>query len=789
MPDYKQGSYNPKKVISLAPDALVYINGKESVTTCVKCGRDSSVVDDITDLSVSVSLEATNSASFTIIAPRYDKTRWDVRGNPRIKPMFEVEIYMRGRFLVNDEPRYYPVFWGIVTSVDAGYSDGQNTLKVDCEGILRWWELSKINVQPAIVDQTVHSDKANPSPWTNVFGEMNPYDIIWNLATITTGGLLAPQAFDGSYRNEAAIDSSLLDSQDTAIMKYWQDRFVQVGKALRIFGFKGERQDPALAVEAAKSGQDKRTIAVSSLAAERRVNPGAVPNDRVTLPGSAIGTSAEDIEAFRPFGQVSKGFDLFASEMTSKLELATQVKNTLNYEFYQDTTGEIIFKPPFYNIDVRPFPPYRIEAIDIINMNITEAESEIITRVDVKGSIHHLLIDAGDPSLQPYGFYVDPDLATKFGLRQATVNMNYLDTSADCFAYAVGELDRLNKRRFSGSMTIMGRPELRVGFPIYVPHRDTFYYVTSVSHSLSFGGTFTTTLGLEAARRKRYEEEKGKPTDVALTNRIHRGITKVDTYGTVGEKVRKETKLKENVESTKFKVDPVDQAAQKPPGTTDIENLSLGLQVVGTIASSFEIVEDASITRVTLEKQGTVLKAPLTDREGYEVVGGYEYGRNIVVSPRGDLQVLAENLEIFHVSKVGNLSTSVEGDSTGEQDIRYGSTAQVGSTQLSMEPRRSSQETQIKELAASADPTMETQNKAVTKSKVGEGESALRLEPGLKKRDAESKCACHRLDRKIDPILRRESLKSAETPQRGSTQPSEEEFEELAYSEFPEFEV
>jgi hypothetical protein len=69
-------------------------------------------------------------------------------------------------------------------------------------------------------------------------------------------------------------------------------------------------------------------------------------------------------------GQVN----FFNSEMMSKLEIANAVTALTGYEFYQDVDGDLVFKPPFYNLDTRQDPVFVVEDADLIS--ISEASSE-----------------------------------------------------------------------------------------------------------------------------------------------------------------------------------------------------------------------------------------------------------------------------------------------------------------------------------------------------------------------------------------------------------------------------
>jgi hypothetical protein len=75
------------------------------------------------------------------------------------------------------------------------------------------------------------------------------------------------------------------------------------------------------------------------------------------------------------------------SDTKSQLEIANELKEAIHYEFFMDVNGEITFKLPFYNMDVRENIASMIHDVDIINWNFIQSESEVITRVDVTGSL------------------------------------------------------------------------------------------------------------------------------------------------------------------------------------------------------------------------------------------------------------------------------------------------------------------------------------------------------------------------------------------------------------------
>ncbi|MHC4780545.1 MAG: hypothetical protein ACYTFG_18390, partial [Planctomycetota bacterium] len=64
----------------------------------------------------------------------------------------------------------------------------------------------------------------------------------------------------------------------------------------------------------------------------------------------------------------------------------------------------------------------------------------------------------------------------------------------------------------SASVTIPIRPEMRPGYPVYIPYLDCYYYCNSFSHSFSVGGQCTTVLQLVAKRAKFYAPGKVGPS-------------------------------------------------------------------------------------------------------------------------------------------------------------------------------------------------------------------------------------------------------------------------------------
>jgi len=659
-------TYHQKNVTELAPDFLVFINGELTVPICRDCGRRGNINDDITNVSVSLSVHpGSGTASFDLATPRHGINVYVKNGEPVFGPMSEVEIFMKGRFIscTNPEPKYYQVFWGLVSSFSESYNDGVHTISVDCRDILRWWDLMVINVHPAALAQQYFAREQPGVGKPAKFFNHNPYSIIYALAQ-TMGSLQYPQGLNlgtsfNQKRPEASLDKDFNTPEDTRastevtkertadLMVYWQKRFNQIGKALRMFGLDG----------VLINGKDDIALRNSELS-DQRAFQGTLPFDvdRANI--------SDYVSKVTPYPNFQASIGAVESEYRTKLAIAKEVTEFIDYEFYMDFTGEIIFKPPFYNLDVRPNPILNIQDQDIIGWTITEDESQVYTRCDVYGN----LFPAGEfePAVKPLGWAVDQKLARQYGIRQKVLQVNWLNDARACHLYALGWLDRTNAMRVNGTITIPGRPELRLGYPIYVAPRDAYYYVESISHSLSVGSTFTTTIKVQGVRRKftpphiaqPYTASKEGLAELRNSLEFKNGTPNV-ILSSSSDSARQKRAI--------FKKDPISgqvtdalietvptHAIERSTASFDITEFgsSFGTYVYEVKSGEYftRIIQTKDFQRVEVKSKNfgfstyqfqpsfsysTVI--PITDEDGYDLIGMFPYGRNMRIDIRGNV--------------------------------------------------------------------------------------------------------------------------------------------------------
>lgn len=626
----------------LAPDALVFINGSDTIKDDNRNVYE--IRNNITDVNTSLNIDSVpGTAGFTITMPDHSIRRNEnIRFNA-LTLMSEVEIYFKGRFPKEDEETgvktypYYPAFWGVIISIVENYSDGMNNISVSCADILRWWQITTVTINPAVIvsanaltkyltvqgikeekqqayvekNQAVISEKTGRliSPHGNIYAGKTIPEILIDLAQISIENI-APiiNAFDQKFDNTDKVGADLkakAEEIEQELMKYWEARFNTIGRNLRIFGLK--------TVEQTGFGETKISL--------DQENFGNV------MPYQLNESSPNEVES------VSR----------SQLEIANELKESIQFEFFTDVNGEIIFKPPFFNLNVITNKNSIINDLDIIDWNFTTAEAEMVTRIDVSGSWLQTL-PGGKDVLR--GIAIDMQAAKKFGLRIQTRNINWLNSKEKCFTYAQGELNRINALARQGSISIIGRPELRLGYPIYVPSRDAFYYVKGIDHSFSFGSNFRTTLTL-TAERKRVLDEDGTPYKWGYyknTIAIEDGRIPIEGNSIAEDSGNFVKQLTNSCVPTADTFDIVE-----PNFVKSLDN------TLSTIMGDWKRFKDLKLPDDT----NTTIKYQVTDGEGYELIPFFKYGRDLIFSDKSTIDEKTKDDVVDETKQKGKKAQSL----------------------------------------------------------------------------------------------------------------------------------
>jgi len=503
-------------VLKLSPDYKVFISGlsklpisgqaTESQRTPLGRGAVSyrDLNSDVAGVTVSMGIESSpGTASFTVNVPRHrtEALAYLRDGEVLIKPMMEVHVYLRGRFNNQDnQPQYYLVFWGVVSTVQEQYSDGTHSLNVSCLDILHWWEITKVVTSPSAVAAAQVGDQ-EISGLSSIYTQLDAHSIIYDLGKISMQNFMLPNTINISDAETGYQSVEQFNREAPFIAKYWRERFAAIRSSLRLYAFAGFQT-----CSKRTFGPNKPDNNAQSEGDTEQPGPLSEQGTSGNYVYTVVKVCENQIEAMHPYKTIEgRSVGQQESQQRSKLEVAKEVANNTHWEFFLDMDGSVVFKPPFYNLDVRGNEASVILDIDIINYTRTETENGAVTSLYVAGRKM-----SEQSSETPWGgWWIDWPMALTLGLRhEQREEWRVLDPK-QCKQYAQAEINKHNAMLDTLDLTIPGRPELRLGYPVYVEPLDSFYYVYNIDHTIQSGGAFTTTLSLKG-KRTRIRDSSGR---------------------------------------------------------------------------------------------------------------------------------------------------------------------------------------------------------------------------------------------------------------------------------------
>lgn len=491
-----RGTWEPNKrpFITVAPDAYVSLQGETTVIGCGECQRKVNYNDYITQISTEASVDSPpGSATVQLSIPDNDVNDFYSDGQLLIQPMMEIEIFAKGYYLIGGFPQYYRIFWGVVSSVSKSWSNGVTSVSVSCKDILRWWELTNATTNPAFLEAG-GSSAGGYQLFQNQFSGQNPYTTIVQLARDSMGDFFYTTGSFTSYEPEKGPEQPVTGNFMKDIMTYWQLKFANIQASLVLFGTSGQTYSLSSVQGTVSPTQVSEAIFKEEVRLLKQ-------NQSTTL----LFSSPKEVATAKVEVARAGDVEFFQNETQSKLSLALHARDQIGYEFYCDTTGDIIFKPPFYNLNVLPNKPVSwIQDFDIIDDQLNDSEAEVVTHVTSSGNAFGGVTDWGlnDEITTPRTGVYDFHLLRRYGWRRADLQLEWAGNPRKLFFHLLDWMDRLNAKRQNGTITVPMRPELRMGFPVWVPKYDSFFYVQGISHSYAVGGQATTTITLIAKRSK-----------------------------------------------------------------------------------------------------------------------------------------------------------------------------------------------------------------------------------------------------------------------------------------------
>lgn len=525
-------SVQEREIIKTAPDIIVYIDGLpylENPYVNGANGQQFTLVNFngyVSAFSASYdtdSLLPTGTVNLSV--PNHMKYLFQAPGgNNLVESMSELQVMAKGYYPAADGGTlYHRVFKGVIshaTHTDTGQS---LEISIQAQGILRFLELMQIDLSPSLLS---NSERPATPFQTNEYN-LDPYQQIANQ-------FLKGVTFEGFQYN--SILQSTVQSSDFAkaaaagYVNKWQQILSGVRKIVHIFGYTFGTVLP----------QDINAIAKPTDSRGREWPDKKVDSEKT------VGQLLESDPSHDLYTSILRGYlpdfkigtiKLLDGQVVSRLERIRMITNAIAMEAYQDINGDIIVKPPLYNLDVTDTTPIvenqnsafsqdqqskvrsaevRFNAQNnpfIVYLSEMEPDAETedekgirATRLTVQPDwLRTLHFNDASSSFRDAVWHIDIAKLAKFGLREEPAKTLPWLTAGDkvaLYTYAVSELNRANRAYRTYTFTIPMRPELRLGFPMYFPHRDMYGYIRSVSLNYTVGGTSTMTVMCDTLRKR-----------------------------------------------------------------------------------------------------------------------------------------------------------------------------------------------------------------------------------------------------------------------------------------------
>ncbi len=516
-----------RTVIKSCPDAVVYLEGYPYIPNYYLATNPANPVlvnfnDHITSFNANYDVDQTIPfCTFDLTVPAHLRNLYQTPGgNNVIKTMMQVQVYMKGYYFAADgNTVFYRVFKGLVSHV-THTDDGKTLLiSVQCVGILRFFELMQLQLSPGI-----QSSSALPvTPMKTILYNMSPYlqlAFCFLFPSFTEGFQVA------SLQQSSIQGTPYYAAIEDGFAAKWQVILADISTEAHIYGL--QQKEIASVQQFFKTYMKASALAGSqamSLLAEEQANIG---NIKETDQATSI-QFTEKIRTFLPENGLGT-VQLLNQKVTSRLEFLRAMATLINYECYQDIDGQIIIKPPLFNLDVtnlgsttsngqRQFKPSSVDRLtnsnnpfivhlaEISNESETEDEKAIrATRMCLQGNTSTTQQFAQvQATIRGVAEFIDLPKLAQFGLREEparTIGWLLDSEPLTVFAQTAAEMTLANRGYRTYSFTIPLRPELHLGFPMFVPHRDMYGYVKHVTINYQIGGNATMNVTLDALRKR-----------------------------------------------------------------------------------------------------------------------------------------------------------------------------------------------------------------------------------------------------------------------------------------------
>jgi len=442
--------------------------------------------------------------------------------NQLFAPMLPVTIWGKGRLYRN---WHFPIFDGYITSTAPKDSNGFVEYNIECKDVLDLARVSVDMINPAISqygeDQKVNSINIMTKPF---FG----HDHFTLIDRLIRGGTLVfnPAGRSASDENQYGFTTSREFNITPAPVIPTKFEPEKIGTPESL---------PLYALGRFTSGSITDLDSFDTTAGIAALEDIAMHKDIFT-PEFALNYVSHRERARRVvyWGDKMTPYriwatqtpDIYTSTFSNRLDIISEVADTVYYDFYVDGSGNVHYHPlrlgnEFLAADAiylsgskkmfhpRAFPHAQIlDAKEIFSTTTLLNIDELVTFLRVSGE-HDLIKDARPEDLNLYGSARDKTLIEKYGYRRGEIQnvlfnrnsvivpgkITFLDVAAMVF------LQFANAELYTRQSTIVFRPELELASPVLFTEDNNVFYVNSVDHNIVIGGDATTSINCSMGRK------------------------------------------------------------------------------------------------------------------------------------------------------------------------------------------------------------------------------------------------------------------------------------------------
>jgi hypothetical protein len=510
-------SAQEREIVKTAPDMVVYIEGMPFIENpfLKQSDRDITVVnfnDFVTSINTSYSIDSfIPTGTVMLSVPNGSKHLFMAPGGTTIfEVMSSIRIYAKGYFFSKQGNTVYRrVFNGLIKGLDFNETQTSLEITLSIAGICRLLEITQIELNKSLVSESsakVSALRTNQYKMSIYSAIYDTFDRALDFSEFLRSSLIQDSIKAGAVG--AAIRQEYINK--------WALRLHDLRRDIRIFGSKEKAKDVVEPIT------DPPPADTQDAAKGKSPRPPKQPETKQYQENKGV----IDLLKKYHFDMAIGGINLMGNQLVPKIERVRQLVDMAGFEGYQDIDGLVIIKPPLYNLDstmmgdpstgqadledenlYEEANPFIINMAEILTENYSEDENGVrrtsMTLAPNFANPNGLQIE-NQLQLSQIVRYVDINLLRQFGVREEPPKyFGFLtkDMSAN-YGFAVCELNKANRNFRTYHLSIPLRPELRLGFPIYVPHKDMYAYIVGAGIAYNVGGQATMSLTCNYIRKR-----------------------------------------------------------------------------------------------------------------------------------------------------------------------------------------------------------------------------------------------------------------------------------------------